>query len=432
MTPTKVRRSTLGDQGGSVLLISLVLVFVMTLLGIALFDLALVENHLVLASEGDARAFNTAEAGLYRAQLNLTNGIGTTFDAVFTGGVTTTLYNGQSFSQGGAGTNYTVTAAPVAGSSPNLVTLDSTGCAWATSPCASGKPQRTVQAQLSRAWTMNAIIGLSSVAISANPGVIDSFDSSQGPYQAATAGSRVTVESNGTATLASGTLSGNLVSTGSNVVVGTNGSVSGNATAATTVSVQGTVSGTTTQMQPAPPIVAPAIPACGPPYSSGSGMSGSYSYNSATGDLKSTGTGTLALANGTYCFHNLTLNGGATLQVNGAVVIKVTGVVDAGGGGFYNSTNIPANLQLLSSYTGSNGVTVKGGSGAYMTVYAPTTDVILMGTSDLYGALIGKTLSVGGTASIHYDTALDHASLVAGQSKFTMTSWKECRNPSCT
>jgi hypothetical protein len=56
-----------GSESGSALLISLVLILVMTLLGLALFDLAMIEGQLVLSSETDARSFEIAQAGLERA-----------------------------------------------------------------------------------------------------------------------------------------------------------------------------------------------------------------------------------------------------------------------------------------------------------------------------------------------------------------------------
>ena len=60
-----------GDQRGSVLLMSLVLIFVMTILGLALFDLGVVESRLVLTSQTDARAFEIAQAGMERALAQL-------------------------------------------------------------------------------------------------------------------------------------------------------------------------------------------------------------------------------------------------------------------------------------------------------------------------------------------------------------------------
>src|SRR5262245_48930400 len=59
------------NERGSVLLLSLVLIFVMTMLGLALFDLSVVEGRLVYVSHGDARAFEIAQAGVERSVKNL-------------------------------------------------------------------------------------------------------------------------------------------------------------------------------------------------------------------------------------------------------------------------------------------------------------------------------------------------------------------------
>src|SRR5262245_62435990 len=55
------------NERGSVLLLSLTLIFVMTMLGLALFDLSVVEGRLVYVSHGDARAFEIAQGGVERA-----------------------------------------------------------------------------------------------------------------------------------------------------------------------------------------------------------------------------------------------------------------------------------------------------------------------------------------------------------------------------
>src|SRR5215471_14813174 len=55
------------NERGSVLLLSLTLIFVMTMLGLALFDLSVVEGRLVYVSHGDARAFEIAQAGVERS-----------------------------------------------------------------------------------------------------------------------------------------------------------------------------------------------------------------------------------------------------------------------------------------------------------------------------------------------------------------------------
>jgi hypothetical protein len=65
---------SLAAERGSVLLISIVLVFVMTLLGLALFELGAIENRMALTSAADARAFEVAQAGIERALRELQDG----------------------------------------------------------------------------------------------------------------------------------------------------------------------------------------------------------------------------------------------------------------------------------------------------------------------------------------------------------------------
>ncbi len=72
-SPAPPRRSA-RDERGSVILMSIVLVFVMTLLGLALFDLAAIENRMSLSTQADMRAFEVAQAGLERALRELQDG----------------------------------------------------------------------------------------------------------------------------------------------------------------------------------------------------------------------------------------------------------------------------------------------------------------------------------------------------------------------
>src|SRR5574341_476493 len=61
------------DQRGSALLISLVMIVVITILGLALFELGQIEGQQAGTSLGDARAFELAQAGMERAIRELSN-----------------------------------------------------------------------------------------------------------------------------------------------------------------------------------------------------------------------------------------------------------------------------------------------------------------------------------------------------------------------
>jgi hypothetical protein len=118
-------------------------------------------------------------------------------------------------------------------------------------------------------------------------------------------------------------------------------------------------------------------------------------------------TNIATLANGNYCFHNISLTNSGQLKVNGPVVIKLTGTMTASGAtSITNTTNVPGNLKVLSSYTGTTGVNLSNGTSVYMVIYAPNTGVIVSGSVPLFGTVGAKTLTVGSSGAIHYDTQL--------------------------
>ncbi len=254
---------------------------------------------------------------------------------------------------------------------------------------------------------LTSIIGLDSVTITGT-GYLDSYNSTGG--YPTTKGSLVNLLSNGTITMGnSGKVWGNVRSTRAAVNMTGASQVTGNATAGTTVSRSGSASvgGTITNNALAPVMTLPPVPACGPPYSSNGGISGSYSYNPSTGDLVLSGVNIATLANGTYCFHNVTLGNGAQLKVNGPVTIKLTGTLNASGASSLpNTTSIPSNLRILSSYSGSNGVTFGNSTNVHMMLYAPRTGVSISGTVPLFGTVVGRTITLGNSGAIHYDTTL--------------------------
>src|SRR5262245_45895684 len=63
-------------QDGSLMVGAVVLVVIMTLVGVAIFDLTVVESKLVGNSERDARAVRVAEAGIFKALRDLSDGNG--------------------------------------------------------------------------------------------------------------------------------------------------------------------------------------------------------------------------------------------------------------------------------------------------------------------------------------------------------------------
>jgi Flp pilus assembly protein TadG len=113
---------------------------------------------------------------------------------------------------------------------------------------------------------------------------------------------------------------------------------------------------------------------------------------------------TYDLPPGTYYFNDFNLEGQAVFNVSGPTTIYITGDLRrAGGTEVNNLTKIPSNLQLL--MTGGT-AEITSNNAFYGIVYAPNTDVIIDGDAELYGVAVGKTLTVTGTSSGHYDESL--------------------------
>jgi hypothetical protein len=125
-------------------------------------------------------------------------------------------------------------------------------------------------------------------------------------------------------------------------------------------------------------------------------------------DLTASGGGEVKLPGGTYVFRSLKLTGGAKLSFKGTAstpaIVYITETLDLSGGTLYNTTLAPKNVTFMLA----KDVTAKmtGGAQAFAVVYGPEADFTLQGGTDLYGAIVGRTVTLNSGASIHYDTNL--------------------------
>jgi Tfp pilus assembly protein PilX len=334
---------------------------------------------------GGTTAFHIADAGINHAvtELNNNDGIGdfTTMQAASNG---TQVVSNNSF----AGGSYVVTKVGSA-TCPARIKIRSVG----TGPNGSA-------AQI-EAWVRNTATfsnGVcTQVSMSFGGGaIVDSWDSSTGPYGGLNVGS-----------------AGNIGSNGNISVAGSGTTISGNASSAGTVSLSGgaTVTGTITNGV-APSVYTPMTP-CGPPYSSGAGIIGG-SYNSATGVLTVGNNSTVTLTPKTYCFSTISFGTHASLANTGAVVINLTSDTDFSAGDLVNSTLDPSKLVFQSSSTDTLQITAK--ATVYATFNCPTCAVTAKGPDIFYGAIIAKSYDASGGAKLHYDTNL-------GKGTIKLYSW---------
>lgn len=251
----------------------------------------------------------------------------------------------------------------------------------------------------------SGLIGLDGVSVGSTRALVDSFDSAKGLYGAGNRESAALLISNGTVSVEGSKIYGDVRSAASGVTLRSSSLVTGNVVAGADIANAGTIKGSATPNSPSALIAAPAVAPCSP-FSPADGIGGKFTYNAVKGNLTIGGNGSATLAAGSYCFHNLTLAGGGKLAASGPVTIRLTGQFSAAGNSSADAGGPPANLRILSSYSGGGGVTLSGTADLYMTIYAPQTGVSLTGTPQLYGSVLGKTLSLTGSPSLHFDSRL--------------------------
>jgi len=165
--------------------------------------------------------------------------------------------------------------------------------------------------------------------------------------------------------------------------------------------------------------------------------------------------GTLTSAE--YDFSSITLTGQSSLAVNTdapshSVAAYLTGkdsanidiptVMDFQGGASASDATFgavqgcqlcsPYDASLLGFYYGGGGaISMVGNSSAAATVYAPNASATFSGTSDLYGSVVAKTLTINGGGggangiSVNFDQSLSGTGVTAGVPMLASFSWKK-------
>lgn len=131
------------------------------------------------------------------------------------------------------------------------------------------------------------------------------------------------------------------------------------------------------------------------------------------------GTSAVTIPGGTpenpnvYVINDLIMRTNTEVTLNGAVVFYITGAVDMTGSVYVNDINgtsqpRPGNFKIF--VVGSGDVDIGGGSALHAQIYAPQSDVRIHGTSSefgFFGGVIGKTVDILGNSAIHCDTSLE-------------------------
>jgi Flp pilus assembly protein TadG len=251
-----------------------------------------------------------------------------------------------------------------------------------------------------------AFIGIASVGASGNI-QSDSFDSRVGPYSSDTAGDHGGLCSDGPITLNGGDYIRGDVRAGRDAQVKINGDsavVTGNignrVKPLNLPAVDASVAAAHNDNSLLPAL---ATADKGKGKGKGSKVGGNSPLDSQR-NFKLDGTTEYTIPPGTYYFSDMELSGQSILNFTGPTVIYLTGELKrAGGTVVNNNTQIAANLKIYSS---GGDIDITSDNNFYGVIYAPLSDVIVGGTADYFGAIVGQTLQIKGDAQTHYDEAL--------------------------
>jgi hypothetical protein len=133
------------------------------------------------------------------------------------------------------------------------------------------------------------------------------------------------------------------------------------------------------------------------------------------------------LGNGTYCYQNLSVEGGATVTVTGPVRVYLTGTFVAVGETVVGNPADPTDLIL---YVSNGGIAtidgnVAGSSTFYGGIYAPDATIAIGGEAQIYGAIVAGDAFIAGDPRIHYDEAMADMSGGPGFGTTEVEAWNE-------
>jgi hypothetical protein len=129
----------------------------------------------------------------------------------------------------------------------------------------------------------------------------------------------------------------------------------------------------------------------------------------------------LKLSGGEYYFDEISMTGGA-IEVSAPCTIYVKSDLDIAGQGIIHPAGVdPQDVKIL--YSGTRGASIAGGSEAFIELYAPNAAVTLGGDGEHHGSFIGKTLTIGGNAHIHFNEGKDQNNLI--HRPFRILSWSQ-------
>ena len=377
------------NRRGIIYLLSLGVVFLLAILGATMLMRGITEAGVSQRAFNHAAGFQLADAGIDQATINLRTA--DTSDDLLTG----------TFPVGAASTGmYTILSVTSLDSQTQQVTSRGT---------VNGQ-HRDVEATIRltpQSVFQFALFGDQTVTVGGNANT-DSYDSSTGPYDASNHFHDGDV---GTNSMATGgvNISGSIFVDGQ-VAVGPNVA---DPTSVVTGYNPSFITGDPKVVSmgaqfPMPDVTVPTGLAC--------------LDHTVTGSTMET------LPPGTYCYHDLTIQGHAALTTTGSVKIYLTGKLRAQGDSTVGVVDHPSKMVFLmatdSEATLDEG-TVTGTNAFYGALYGPKATITVTGDADVFGAIIAKQVNLQGSARIHYDESLTQLTDVSNVFHTAVVEWRD-------
>lgn len=124
-----------------------------------------------------------------------------------------------------------------------------------------------------------------------------------------------------------------------------------------------------------------------------------------------------------YVDGDVNISGTANITVaeGASLTLYISGDMDLGGGAVVNLTENPRQLTIYGTETMQQ-AKVHGNADFYGTLYAPSAEIVLTGTTDFYGAAMGKSLEVG--SRLHFDECLKQPGRAGSDITFRAVFWE--------
>ena len=117
-------------------------------------------------------------------------------------------------------------------------------------------------------------------------------------------------------------------------------------------------------------------------------------------------------------------SGVITQSANANVTWIVDNDITVSGDSYNNQLGLASNTSFVGVGTGHK-VTDSGSANFIGTINAPGSDVTISGSGSFMGAVIGNTLTISGSASLHYDEALNSGTSSSALGNYVFASWFE-------